>query len=256
MVSFSKVKPMDIPKIEKSPILILEEAGTGLFSLLLQNMGFTNLLRVSSEADAIGLLQKSAVQLCIIDLEAQISTQTGLQFAIAIRQYKPELPFIFLTNHYNPKTYQKVRHLQPTAFLNKDLSRLKLYQALDAALREKHLMTTSVRPKENQLLQPVFFKIGDAYKAFQLKEIAYFFAKDKMVFARIASRDYPSNLKLKELEKELYPTFLRLQKSYLINRKHIRAIHIGAATVELNTEHLPIGLAYRKAFLKELNIIK
>lgn len=61
-----------MPQIEKTPILILEEAGTGLFSLLLQNMGFTNLLRVSPEAEVIDLIQESAIQLCIIDLEAAV----------------------------------------------------------------------------------------------------------------------------------------------------------------------------------------
>lgn len=88
------------------------------------------------------------------------------------------------------------------------------------------------------------------------KEIDMFFAKDKIVFAKVDKRNYPTSINLKKLEHELNHTFIRIHKSYLINKLKIKSIHFREDKVEVGEEQLPIGYAYKKAFLKKVRLMK
>lgn len=58
------------------------------------------------------------------------------------------------------------------------------------------------------------------------------------------------------LSRELTPAFHRIHKKYLINVNRIDYIYPKDSIVEIGSESLPIGYAYRKAFLKRMNLLK
>ncbi|MBK9492126.1 MAG: LytTR family transcriptional regulator, partial [Haliscomenobacter sp.] len=96
----------------------------------------------------------------------------------------------------------------------------------------------------------------DVYKHIAIDEIAFFYANGKMTFAKVNKRNFPTNVQLKTLEEELFPKFLRMHKTYLINVAFIESINLKKARVEIAEEHLPMGYAYRKEFIERLKLLK
>jgi DNA-binding LytR/AlgR family response regulator len=58
------------------------------------------------------------------------------------------------------------------------------------------------------------------------------------------------------LEKDFTPTFLRIHKSYLVNTSMIESIHPGDNILIVSGHTLPIGYAYKKIFLEQLQLLK
>ena len=105
--------------------------------------------------------------------------------------------------------------------------------------------------------QQLFFKVGDTYKAISVPEIAYFYADQKMSYAKIGGRSYPTSVQLKVLEDELHPWgFVRTHKSYVLNIKHIESFNLSEASILINGETLPIGYAFKKTFMNSLKLLK
>lgn len=202
-----------------------------------------------------------SIDLYLIDISLSDS-KSGIQLAEEIRRQQSNVPIIYLTANYTDDYYTLARHTRPSSFMNKELSKLKLHQAIDLALlaqpavEEKTTIPTNNIPP-NISEHNFYFRIGDSFKAIPVKEVAYFYADNKMSYAKIGTRSYPTSVQLKTLEEEL-PSgdFVRIHKSYIVNTRQIEAIYPGESTVSINGESLPIGYAYRKEFMAILRLLK
>ena len=252
-----------MPQTNNYRILVVDDnAGfLNLLSILLEQMGFKRVFIASNYATAIRLFHTESPDICLLDIELGES-KNGIELGEEIRSLNAHIPIIFLTANYTDDYYEKSRHVRPSSFMNKELSRLKLHQAIDLALVSRLAPHPQhppvVLPQTPPLLSQsnLFFKIGDVYKSIPIEEIAFFYSEQKLNYAKVGKRNYPTNVQLKTLEDELKPGFARIHKSYLINIKHVEAIHPAESSVHINGEALPIGYAYRKNFLEGIRLIK
>ncbi len=250
-------------------VLIVEdqENFAKMIQLMLEELKLKQIYKAHTMDQAWALFERERPDLCLIDIELSKNQQEGIILAEQIREVAPTLPIIFLTVHYNEDMYERCKHILPSIFMNKELSRLNLYQAIDLALlntpstsspnfklEEQHPVEENRRPWINN--QHFFFKVGDVYKRIAIKEIAFFFAKGKMTFARVNKRNFPTNVQLKTLEDELFPKFLRIHKTYLVNVDQIESINTREDKIEVMEENLPIGYGYRHSFLEQLKLLK
>ncbi len=254
---------------EHVKVLIVEDQDgfAQLIQMMLEELQLKQIYKAHTMEKAWALFEKERPDLCLIDIELSDKEMEGIALAEKIRQVSPTLPIIFLTVHYNEEMYERCKHTMPSSFMNKELSRLKLYQAVELAMMNAHPATqVSLSPTEQNEIpetkvpwidnQHFFFKVGEVYKHIAIEEIAFFSTKGKMTFARVNKRNFPTNVQLKTLEDELYPQFLRIHKSYLINVKMIDSINLKDSLIEIAEERLPIGYAYRKDFMNRLKILK
>lgn len=238
-----------------------------LLRIMLEDMPFKEVFVATSYEEALEVLKEVSPDIFLLDIELSENEQkSGIALGEIIRDRQIDAPIIYITSHYTEDYYEYTKHTRPSSFLSKELSRLKLHQAIDLALlnysayqpagQQPHpASTTKAPPKitDNQF----FFKVGDAYKAIPVEKIAYFFADKKMSYARMESRSYPTSIQLKVLEEELQKLgFIRIHKSYLVNVKQIDAVHPRDSTVTVASETLPMGYTYRKPFLEMLNLLK
>lgn len=237
-----------------------------LLQIMLEDMPFKEVLVATSYEEALEVLKEATPDIFLLDIElSENEREGGIALGEIIRERQIDAPIIYITSHYTEDYYEYTKHTRPSSFLSKELSRLKLHQAVDLALlnysayqpagQQHYTPTTKAAPKitDNQF----FFKVGDAYKAIPVEKIAYFFADKKMSYARMESRSYPTSIQLKVLEEELQKLgFIRIHKSYLVNIKQIDAVHPRDSTVTVASETLPMGYTYRKPFLETLNLLK
>lgn len=232
-----------------------------LLKIMLEQIGFQHILICNKYPEAISLLNPHSIDVFIIDIELG-GNKDGVALAEEIRQLGINVPIIYMTSHYTDEYYSYARPTRPSSFLSKELSSLKLHQAIDLALLTNEIEAISPqngKTKQTLHLSPYnfYFRIGDAYKAIPITDIHYFYADKKMSFAKIGTRSYPTSVQLKTLEEELPAgQFIRIHKSYIINTKFIESIIPGESSVTINGEHLPIGYAFRKEFMAALRLLK
>ncbi|NBC07334.1 MAG: response regulator [Bacteroidetes bacterium] len=236
-----------------------------LISILLHDIGITSVTSACSFEEGVEAFADGAPDVCIFDIDLGRGKPDGIDLAEHIRLTAPAIPIIFITANYTEEFYERCRHVQPSCFMNKELSRFKLRQAIDLTILNCNAAhnTTASHPPRPQRHEPpyvsdknYFFKIGDAYKKISVEDIAFFYAKDKLVYARSDSRSFPTTTQLKTLEKELPANFQRIHKTYLINIDYIEQIKTKEDVVIIDNEALPMGYTYKKEFLDKVHILK
>lgn len=249
---------------KQDPVILIVEDDkefTNLLSILLEHLNFKKIYHAPNYDLALQLMEKKTIDVYIIDIILS-NGKNGIQLGEEIRRQQINAPIIYLTANYTDDYYILARNTRPSSFMNKELSRLKLHQAIDLAL------LTQSNPELNKVASSTFvpphisdhnffFRIGDSFKAIPIEEVAYFYADKKMSYAKIGTLSYPTSVQLKTLEEELPSSdFIRIHKSYIVNTRQIETIQLGESTVTINGESLPIGYAYRKVFMTGLRILK
>lgn len=229
-----------------------------LLKMILSELEFGTIYTANDFDGGIEIARNHPVDIMLLDIDLGRNKKSGIDLALALRKNHLDVPMIFLTAHYNEETYEKARSAKPASFLGKELSKLKVQQAVELALLQSDDETPIIpeTPKPNVQSSKYYFKVGTAYKALDIKSIVYFFSSNKITYAKIKDRSYPTNVLLKTLEDQLTPLFVRIHKSYLVNSEFIESIHFNENRIEIGEEKLPLGPAYKKALAEQLNIFK
>lgn len=241
-----------------------------LVNMLLRGIGVTKVIPSNSFQEAVSAYNQWQPDICIIDTSQLPKGKSGIDFASYIREENGGIPFVFLVDSFNDTSYEQVKGVDQSSVLSKDVSRLQLLQALKYSLLQLENSKLARQVSENlyALKKPnniatsaindgqMFFKVGDSFRAIGKDEISFFFADNKLSYARVGKRNFPLNVQLKTLEEWLSPTFSRCHRKYLLNESHIESISLKKGKIEINGESLPIGISYRKTFLTGLNLLK
>lgn len=258
-------------QIEDIKLLILDDQTSylELIKLILMDIGVQHFCLVNNYEEALRAFSDFKPDACFLDIELVRGQKNGVAVATAIRKQDRDIPIVFLTSHFQDDFYKQVRPLRPSGFMNKELSNLKLLQVTELMILQiennqfknsitvqKPALTTPRKSKSYRNTTQFFFKIGDTFKAIDITTIDFFFSENKLTYARVGNRNYPTSVQLKVLEEELNPSFLRAHKKFLINIKAIDSIIVKDGKVKIGNELLSIGYAYRKSFLEGLNLLK
>jgi two-component system response regulator AlgR len=247
-------------------ILIIEDnpGFSGLLQLMLQEIGLSSIRIAADYESGLKHFENLHPDICLVDIDLGKNQKSGIELIEKIRETDEDAAVIYLTANYTEDYYEQTRHTRPCGFMNKELSRFKLHQAIDlalmhkpqtqAALGEDNLPLPNATPLVNNT--KVFFKIGDSYKAIPIQEVAYFYADHKITYARVGERNYPTTVQLKTLEEEFAQQFVRIHKTYLVNFKFIESIQTKDNSIIVSGESLPVGYAYRKQFFSRLQILR
>lgn len=237
-----------------------------LLESILNESGHYTLHVAHSFEAGLFIMQVTKPAACMIELEMSGYGGDGYELAKKIRTLDAQMPIILITSKYSEESYLKCRPIQPKSFLNKELSELKLRQAIDLAILAGPRTLANIAPAERQdniphsvpnSLNSLFFRSGDHYIPLQLADIAYFHADKKQSFARTQSKQtFAISALLKRLEEELNQDFIRIHKGYLVNTKFIESIHPGDNTLIVAGELLPVGNFYRKSLFSKLRFLK
>ncbi|MEM8528884.1 MAG: response regulator [Bacteroidota bacterium] len=210
---------------------------------------------------AVALLEHITFDIAFLDVHLG-NGRDGIDLARAVKLSNPNTQLLFLTNFFDKSTYERAKHLNPVQFLDKNLSKIKLQQAIDAARNRMYNSDDSILIEEGEQedknsASQIFFKVGNQYRVFSINRIEYFFSKDKSTFGKIENRAYPLDISLKKLTTNLYPNFLRCHKAYLVNRNFVETIEYKENTLLTSSgQQIPIGEVYRRDFFTDLNILK
>lgn len=239
-----------------------------ILTILLNEIGVGQIQSLAKGKDLSNTLTKFQPDFCFIDIDWGTNPATTLKMAQHIHGNRCDTPVVFLLSNFKGELAKDIRALPCCTVMTKDFSRLSLLKTIQYALshKENALLSRSIKVSAAQKDLPtiqasvspstLFFKVGDKFKRISKDKIAFFFAENKMTYARVGHRNFPMNIQLKTLEEKLSPTFLRCHKKYLVNVERIDSIIMKEGKIRIEDELLPIGYVYRKPFFESLQLMR
>lgn len=209
--------------IQKMPFLVLEQKCYDAFEAIAYlKQGSVDLIFMD-----INMPQMSG-----LDLAAQLPKDQSIIFATAYSSYALE------GYEYNAVDYL----LKPITFK-------RFIQSIDK-FRNRCVPTDPAidsQPKENVTGHYIFVKSGKQYVKLEYNEILYFEARKEYVIVVSANMQTLIYKRMKQLEAQLPPNFIRIHNSFIVNISNLDRVvdnHVVFGQVKL-----PISSSYREQFL-------
>ena len=124
-----------------------------------------------------------------------------------------------------------------------------------AVMKVKHRRTNaSPEPAVEATEQTLFLRDGATIQRIELSQLIYVEAQANYAsFVFDVDKPVLSLLSLRKLEDMLPHHFVRIHRSYIVNKKCIR--HLEGNQLNLGKVKLPIGQSYKDALLQKLNVV-
>lgn len=223
-----------------------------ILTLFLKKIGIVNIKTANTIKDGKALLQTTRLDLVILDIDFG-EAESGIELGSYIRENYPAMRIVFFTNNFKTEFYEAAKKVQPNAFLDKELSELKVRQTVELAfLQEKNSASNITQFSDNF----IFIKIGTTFKKIMLADIDYVIYSDRYPNLVIEGKYFPLNVTMRDLAKNLPTThFMQIHQSYIVNLNGITQINMSDNQVEIVGKTLPIGISFRKALQTRLTLL-
>jgi DNA-binding LytR/AlgR family response regulator len=226
-------------------------------SYSLQDLGFEVTDTFDSGEEALKQLKILQPDIVLLDIDLS-GEMSGIDVARKMKQ-DTSIPFIFLTALADHQTIAKAKLAEPYAYLVKPVKPESLYSTIEIALHnaaQRKTETPAAAPlKEGLTMQDgIFIKIKKRLEKVMLAEILWVEAYDIYAMIKTPAGQFLLNHSLKAVEEKFPPThFIRVHRSYLVNKEKIHAIEENDLIID--TTRIPIGKTYREELMKRLSFL-
>jgi len=162
---------------------------------------------------------------------SDIHLADGLSFEI-FKEVNISCPVIF-TTAYDQYAIQAFK-LNSIDYLLKPVKKVELAEAIRKFKKIQHTapgidlsqLTAMLGRAEKDYLKRLMIRIGQQIKVLEIKDVAYFYIDEKIVFGVSFGKDrYPMDLSLDQLEKQLDPErFFRINRAFIISLESIETM--------------------------------
>ncbi len=198
--------------------------------------------RCSNALDAGTILRQQRIDLLFLDI--QMPGLTGIEL-IRTLQNRPK---IILTTAYKEYAFDAFQ-LDAADYLLKPISFSNFLRSINKVcgqLQPTAISNTSTSPLFEEAF--VYLKTEKRLVKVILKDILYIESIRDYTRVTTLNQRIIAHLRISELEEKLPEDwFLRVHRSYLVNRLHIEAF--SAQSIEFEDKHIPIGRQYKERTL-------
>lgn len=201
--------------------------------------------KCSNALEAFALLSKQEVDLVFLDI--QMPEISGLEF-IRLLKHPPRIILTTAYTEYALDSYE----LNVVDYLLKPVSFERFLKAID---KVSALMPASVTETTNVPEQDIFVKSDGKLVRIHTADIRYIEGLKNYLLIHIAGKKIIVHGTMGNMEEELkaFRHFVRIHKSYIVNKNYI--VEIAGNMVRTESTELPIGGVYKNELLKILKVI-
>lgn len=235
-----------------------------LSSLLEKHKNTINIIgQASNGKEAIKLIEESKPDIVFLDI--QMPDMSGFEVLNNISN-NPIIIFVTAFDQYAINAFAEnsidyllkpVEEERLEKSIQKLLSLGKAQKAID--LKSIQEAFNQLQPKKDITALPI--KIGHKIILIRLAETAYFKSSDGYIsLYTTAGKEYITDLSLQELEEKLPDNFIRVQKSYIVNKNNIKEIQryfnnrLILFLDDINNTKITTGTNYITQIRKELGL--
>jgi len=228
--------------------MIIAEA----LSAMLQSIGYEIPEPASNYHEAIELIENEKPDLVLLDINLS-SHLSGIDLAKTISE-KYKLPYIFLTANTDAATVDLAKAVKPMAYLAKPITKDQLYSAIEIAIHNFN-MSKQTSPSSPSNDNTLFIKDGYTFRKIDYTEITHLESDSNYVIVHLlnGSKLLSRSTMTTFLEQLPSTIFLRIHRSFAVNKFHIKSIHTNEV-LTLNKKTLPLGKNYKDTFLYAMGV--
>ena len=229
--------------VEDDPVIAAD------LRMIVQKLGHS-CEQTDNAAEAERLISENAFDLFMLDISLT-GGKDGIELAGLIRSSQAA-PIVFLTSYFDAQTLDRVRTINPEAFIVKPFEERNLVVNIELALFKSKARQPERPPSPAP--HKLFVKHNGELKALPADEILYLEAEDNYSFVHTAATKYMLSYTLKSLEEKISSSdFIRIHRSYIVNLNKVTSIQEGY--VMLDKVKLPLSRSYRADFLRMLKVL-
>jgi DNA-binding LytR/AlgR family response regulator len=179
----------------------------------------------------------------LIFLDIEMPKLSGVEWL----RNQVQVPQVVLTTAYREFAVEGFE-LDVVDFLVKPISFPRFVKAANKA---RNMIQAGTSEPTSAWEGPIFIKADEKIVKLSLSEILYFEANSDYVFVHTLKQRYLTLNSLKSIAQEVGPApFIRIHRSYLVNKEHIRAIE--GRQVLVRDRKLPISRQYYQEVYEEV----
>jgi DNA-binding LytR/AlgR family response regulator len=211
-----------------------------------QNTGWQLLAKCYNAKEALHFLKTNAADLIFLDIN--MPQLTGMEMASLLPK---ETRIVFTTaySEYAADSY----HFQTIDYLLKPITLKRFYTALQRIEAHFGLPEVPFAPDRSAVAaveEYFFIKSGRVLQKILLKDILYF--EGEKEYARLVSAGDKLLIyrRLKDIEEQLSPSFVRVHNSYIVNVARVDSIRDNH--IFIGSKQIPISEKFREPFMNSI----
>ncbi len=198
----------------------------------------------SDPVKALDALQNDRPDLLFLDIE--MPGMSGLEFLESVR----DAPLVILTTAY-PQYALKSYELDVVDYLVKPVRMARFFKAVEKARNLFELRQRPQNPAPQPAPEPIFIKADRQYHQIELDDILFIEGMKDYVRIHLHDKKLTTAMNLKTIQQQLpEQLFARINKSAIINIRHIRSVDIENIYLE-GFPPFALGRSYKEEFLKK-----
>ncbi len=220
---------------------------------MLQESGYTVTEPATRYSEAIAMIEADKPDLLLLDINLP-GRLNGIAIARTIRE-SFNIPFIFLTANTDFDTIERVKEVQPSAFLAKPVTKAQLYAAVEVALATYVTNSRTENDESEQKPDFLFIKEGYGYKKIKHDELIFVQAEQNYLHLQLANG---KNYALRQTLGDFYESmsndmFIRTHRGFIAAIDKIKEVSADELLMEQGYR-VPISKTYRADVMKALRI--
>lgn len=220
---------------------------------MLISMGYLTTEIATRYSEAVDMIENEKPDLVLLDINLA-GQLDGVDLAYVIRK-NFNTPIIFLTANTDPQTIQRVKQVNPSAFLAKPISKEQLFSAIEIAVSNFSATPVSdnTTPAPAARQEFIFIKDGGTFHKVYFNQILYLESEANYVSVHLSDKTkILARTTLNELYEVLVKNnFFRIHRSYVVNLQKIEKI--GVSEVVVKDQKIPLSKTYKAELLKLAN---
>lgn len=240
--------------VEDDPLFALE-----LTRIVEEDLGYQVAACFDNAPAVLDWLSETASMpdLALLDISLR-----GEPDGIGLAERLPGVPIIFITSADVPHVYQRARRLKPHGYIVKPVGKLTLQSIVESALlRSPNPAASSEADRygqEEQTVQEYLFlkNLKGELTKVEFKDIGIIESDGN--YCTIQTRNlnrFVLKISMKRLSNQLPSAlFVQIHRNFMINIGMMDSINLSQGTLKVLGKILPIGLRFRRALLKRLQI--
>jgi DNA-binding LytR/AlgR family response regulator len=198
-------------------------------------------------AEALPQIVATSPDLLLLDINIK-GSEDGIALARKVNALLP-VPFIFITSYYDAQTLERVKGVNPAAYIVKPFKEEEVLANIQLALKKNRSAVAVGTPGK------LFVRDGGILKPIKAEEVLFARGESNYTVLHMAgNRKFTVSHTLKSIEDKMPASiFCRVHKSYLINLEYIDLIE--HSVVKVSGETIPIGKAYRASLFEKMQIL-
>lgn len=209
---------------------------------VIEDYGFSEKICVEIFASGKDLYKnavKERYHMIFMDIELEPekeSGENGMELSNRIKTVYPEVLIVFITGY--PVDKNDLLNFEPFRFIEKPIQEEEVIEAVEAGIKR-------IEGWEDKFFK---YKIRGIWGQINIKEIVYFLSKRPYIEIHSVDETITFREKMDNIEermREISDDFVRVNKSCLVNRRHIRSLSSREAIL-MNGERILVGRKYSK----------